>query len=481
MPKLTTTSDKPQTSRKTTKALLVGALLGAGIAASNAHADTVLHAFNWKYSDITNQAKQIAQAGYKKVLISPPLKSTGDQWWARYQPQDIRLIDSPVGNKEDLQALIAALKAEGVDVYADIVLNHMANESWKRSDLNYPGSELLTQYSQNMEYMNRQKLFGDLSLGQFSANDFHPAGCITDWGNPGHVQYWRLCGGNGDTGLPDLDPNAWVVGQQRLYLQALKDMGIKGFRVDAVKHMSNYQISQVFTPEITAGMHVFGEVITSGGKGSNDYHSFLEPYLNDTNHSAYDFPLFASIRDAFSYSGSMSKLHDPQAYGQALPNDRAITFTITHDIPTNDGFRYQIMDPTNEKLAYAYILGKDGGTPLIYSDALSADEDNDNGRWKNVWNRSDMVSMISFHNTMQGKSMETLYSDQCLLIFKRDKQGLVAINKCGEERSYTIDTYNVEFNWYMPYQDKLSNHSETITSRYHTLSVPARTARMLAL
>ncbi|MCG7497522.1 alpha-amylase family protein [Vibrio sp. Of7-15] len=467
-------------TKSITKSLLATSVV-VSLLPAYAQADTILHAFNWKYSDIIHQAEQIAQAGYKKVLISPPLKSTGPQWWARYQPQDIRVIDSPVGNKQDLQALIAALKAQGVEVYADIVLNHMANESWKRDDLNYPGSDLLTQYSQNMAYMNQQKLFGDLEQNQFSANDFHPAGCITDWSNPGHVQYWRLCGGNGDTGLPDLDPNSWVIDQQKRYLRALKDMGIKGFRVDAVKHMSDYQINQVFTPDIIAGLHVFGEVITSGGKGSNDYHSFLEPYLNNTNHAAYDFPLFASIRNAFSYHGSLSQLHDPQAYGQALPNDRAITFTITHDIPTNDGFRYQIMDPTSEKLAYAYILGKDGGSPLIYSDALDPSEDKDNGRWRDVWNQEYMVNMISFHNKVQGKSMEVMYSDQCLLVFKREKQGLVGINKCAESRTYTIDTHRFEFNWYQPYNDTLSQHSETFSSRYHALTIPAQTARMLAL
>lgn len=51
-------------------------------------------------------------------------------------------------------------------------------------------------------------------------------------------------------------------------------MGIKGFRIDAVKHMSQYQIDQVFTPEITANIHVFGEVITSGGAGNSGYESF---------------------------------------------------------------------------------------------------------------------------------------------------------------------------------------------------------------
>jgi alpha-amylase len=463
---------------KKTNSIIVSTLLFSSVITSSVQAETILHAFNWQYSAITEQASQIAQAGYKKVLISPPLKSTGNEWWARYQPQDIRLIDSPLGNKEDLQAMISALALKGVDVYADVVLNHMANESWKRSDLNYPGSELLNQYNQNMEYVNNQKLFGDLTQGLFSEGDFHPAGCITNWGDPGHVQYWRLCGGDGDVGLPDLDPNDWVVSQQRLYLQALKDMGVKGFRIDAVKHMSEYQINQVFTPEIISNMHVFGEVITSGGAGTGDYHSFLEPYLNSTSHSAYDFPLFASIRAAFSFNGSMTLLHDPLAYGQALPNERAVTFTITHDIPTNDGFRYQILDPTDEQLAYAYILGKDGGTPLIYSDALLPEEDKDNGRWKNVWSRSDMVNMIRFHNSMQGKSMQVMYSDQCMLIFKRDKQGFVAINKCGEDRTYTIDTDSYEFNWYIPYRDNLSDESVTFDSRYYNLTVPGRTARM---
>jgi len=448
---------------------------------TNVYADTILHAFNWKYSDVTIQASNIAKAGYKKVLISPPLKSSGKEWWARYQPQDIRLIDTPLGNKVDLQKLILALQKEGVDVYADIVLNHMANESWKRDDLNYPSSDLLSQYSTNSEYINKQKLFGDLSKGLFSSADFHSTGCISNYEDPGNVQFWRLCNGESDKGLPDLDPSNYVVKQQRLYLQSLKDMGIKGFRVDAVKHMSNYQINQVFTSDITSGMHVFGEVITTGGKGESHYEKFLEPYLNNTDHGAYDFPLFASLRSAFSYNGSMTALHDPQAFGQALPNNRAITFTITHDIPTNDGFRYQIMDPINEKLAYGYILGKDGGMPLIYSDGLPDNEDRDNRRWENVWNRDYMVKMISFHNDMKGKQMKTLYSDKCLLVFQREKNGLVAINKCSEKRNYTIDTYNTEFNWYMPYRDKLSNHIETITSRYHKLSVPAQTVRMLAL
>ncbi|NVD07730.1 alpha-amylase [Vibrio sp. JPW-9-11-11] len=445
------------------------------------YADAILHAFNWKYTDVTANATQIAANGFKKVLISPAMKSSGSQWWARYQPQDLRVIDSPLGNKQDLNVMIQALNKVGVDVYADVVLNHMANESWQRSDLNYPGTEVLNDYQNRSDYYQAQTLFGDLQDNLFSADDFHPAGCITNWSDPGHVQYWRLCGDQGDSGLPDLDPNQWVISQQQHYLNALKAMGIKGFRIDAVKHMSQYQIDQIFSSEITAGMHIFGEVITSGGQGDSGYEAFLAPYLNNTDHAAYDFPLFASIRAAFSFSGGMNQLHDPQAYGQALDDSRAITFTITHDIPTNDGFRYQIMDSTDEQLAYAYILGKDGGTPLIYSDDLPDNEDRDNGRWADVWRDATMINMLRFHNAMQGQSMTVLSSDQCTLLFKRGKQGVVGINKCGESKQVTVDTYQHEFNWYTPYKDPLSGESTTVSSRYHNFTLPARSARMWML
>ncbi|OOF26697.1 alpha-amylase family protein [Salinivibrio sp. IB872] len=448
------------------------------IYSATAHSEAILHAFNWPYQLVEARAEHIAEAGYKKVLVAPAMKSSGTEWWARYQPQDLRVIDSPLGNKQDFQAMIAALGQHGVAVYADVVLNHMANESGLRDDLNYPSAQVLEHYAQNQEAFEQQTLFGQLSQHLFSSMDFHPEGCITQWHDPGHVQYWRLCGGEGDVGLPDLDPNQWVVEQQRAYLSALKVMGVKGFRVDAVKHMSMYHINQVFTDAIREGMHIFGEVITSGGAGDQSYEAFLLPYLQQTTHSAYDFPLFSQIRRAFSFQGSLTQLHHPESVGQALDKHRAITFTITHDIPTNDGFRYQIMDPTDEALAYAYILGKDGGSPLIYSDELSAGEDKDNGRWQGVWKQPAMKAMLRFHNAMHGKPMTVIGSTQCLLLFKRDQAGIVAINKCDEPQSYTMDTREYPLNWYRPYYDVLSDATTTIASDFHTITIPARSAQM---
>ncbi len=459
-------------STKTCKAALTAVAL---LFSQYATADTILHAFNWTYDDVADKAQEIAELGYDKVLVSPAYKSSGNEWWARYQPQDLRLIDNPLGDTNDFKDMVQALSSHGVETYADIVLNHMANESWKRSDLNYPGDDVLATYAANTSYYNDITLFGDLQYGWLGANDFHPAGCISDYSNPGDVQYWRLCGGNGDVGLPDLDPNNWVVAQQKLYLNALKALGVTGFRVDAAKHMSNYHLNAVFTSDIKNGMHIFGEIITSGGAGNSSYDDFLAPYLNNTDHSAYDFPLFASMRSAFGFGGSMNQLVDPGAYGQALAGSRAVTFSITHDIPTNDGFRYQIMSSTDEHLATAYIMGRDGGVPMIYSDH---NESNDASRWVDMYKRDDIQGMLKFHNGVKNQGMQVINANDCIILFKRDHVGVVGINKCDNGQDVWVNTAEHNLWWYKNYRDTLSNDVQWVDSQWHKFYLPGRQARM---
>jgi len=441
-------------------------------------ADVILHAFNWSYNDVKNRAQEIKNLGYKKVLVVPPLKSSksGCAWWQRYQPQDYRVIDHCKGNKESFVAMINTLRSKGIDVYADIVLNHMANE--RNNSQSFPGSSALSDYNDRSSYWSKQKLFGNLGYGLFSSSDFHqPPACISDYTNVGDVQWNRLCGGGGDKGLPDLDPNSWVRDQQRAYLQSLKNLGVKGFRVDAAKHMSNWHINQVFTTSIKRGMHVFGEVITNGGSGDIEYDRFLKPYLDATGHSAYDFPLFQTIRGAFSYGGTLSSLVDPGAYGQALSPSKAVTFTITHDIPNNDGFRYNIMNQTDEKLAYAYILGKDGGVPMIYTDRGESGN-RDGNRWYDYYKKPFIKKMIDFHNRMNGKGQEVVAHNSCAILIRRGEDGIVGINKCGSTQYFNVNT-NGRFKWYRNYKDLNSGNNEIyITSSNYTFSIPKRNWKM---
>lgn len=452
-------------------------ILFCGVA-GHSHSDVILHAFNWHYNDVENRANDIANAGYRKVLVAPPLKSArwGCAWWQRYQPQDYRVIDHCKGNKQDFVNMIAALNNRGIEVYADIVLNHMANE--RNGSEDFPGASALSDYAQSSTYWQQQRLFGDLSAGLFSAYDFNqPAQCISDYGNRGDVQWNRLCGGNGDIGLPDLNDNGWVIAQQRAYLQSLKQLGVTGFRLDAAKHMTIDHINSAMSSAILAGMHVFGEVITNGGQGEWEYEAFLKPYMNGTGHGAYDFPLFHQIHSAFGFSGSLSQLVDPGAVGQALPSHLAVTFVLTHDMPNNDGFRYHLMSREDETLAYAYLLGRDGGVPLVYSDHGESG-DRDGQRWFDVFNRSDLVAMIQFHNRMQGQQQEVLAHSNCALLFRRGEEGLVGINKCGHTVSFEVSTHN-RFKWFRNYSDVMTGAvAFQVTSGTHRFELSPRSWKM---
>lgn len=455
-----------------TTRLLLG--LAALTLASAAHADVILHAFNWRYDEVAAQADEISARGYRMVLVSPPLKSEGSAWWARYQPQDYRVIDSPLGNTESFRLMAQRLATAGVRLYADIVVNHMANESGQRPDLNYPGQRVLARYAAEAAYFERQRLYGDLSQNLLSPQEFREARCINDYNNVFQVQNWRLCGGGGDTGLPDLNDNDAVVIQQRLYLSALKQLGVSGLRIDAAKHMTAKQLARIFTDDIVADTFVFGEVITGSGLGDPEYQLYLVPYLASSGHAAYDFPMHASLRRAFAFGGNLAELADPLERGQALPDARAVTFTVTHDMPNNSGFRGQLLDPVDETLAYAYVLGRNQGTPMLYSDHNESGD----GRWVDAWRRADLSAMIAFHNQMRGEDMHMLAQGACFVIFRRGVRGLVGINKCGNSVDVDLDIVADKLWWRSYYRDVLSGNVINIDRRGYRVTLPPRAARM---
>lgn len=397
--------------------------------------NVILHAFDWPYARIAHYAEAIANAGFKSVLVSPPMKSlhhrNGSPWWQRYQPQDYRVIDNQLGNTHDFILMTEALKKHDLHIYVDVVFNHMANESDHRTDLNYPSEKILNQYKDEEEYFEKIRLFGDLSKALFTEQDFVNAFPIKDWHNPWEVQHGRISGGSNDPGLPTLKCAENVVKQQQKYLRALKQLGIKGFRIDAAKHLTLEHIQRVWDEDVSKGMHIFGEIITDGGASRDEYELFLEPYLKSTSLGAYDFPLFHSVFNVLEKSRPMTELINPYSVGQALAYDRAITFAITHDIPNNDVFLDQVMSPVSERLAYCYLLGRDGGVPLVYSDLNTSGITDESGqpRWLDFWQDPILSRMIAFHHQMHSLPMQILEAGDDHLVFSRGNEGIVAINR----------------------------------------------------
>ena len=438
--------------------------------------DVIFHAFNWQYQDLINAVSDIREAGYGAILIPPPLYSNpeGDQWWQRYQPKDYRVLLSHLGEKKDLLDLIQTCHETDpkIRVYADIVINHMANED-RPDRLNFPGKDELDKYRSDPTFENN-RLYGDLSEGLFSPWDFNQTGNIqgNEWSNRDRVIFGNL----GD--LPDLNDSPWVLLQQRNMIIALADMGFDGFRIDAIKHMTERTIDNFADSDEIASKYLFGEVLTGS---DHDENIFIDPFLRETWISAYDFPLFQTIREAFSIGGSLRRLARPEAEDNALPWHRAVTFVINHDVPYNEGFRSWLLDRHDEHLAYAYIMGKDGGVPLVFSDHNESvgqyPEDRD--RWTNIVERPDLLNMIRFHNAVHGEPMAILYESHTVLIFRRGEKGIVAIHKGGTEDWLEFSTWGLK----NPgnYTDLIHNHQMELSGDRFTLYVPPRTAQMWLL
>jgi len=431
--------------------------------------DVILHAFDWHYTDISSNAGRIAGLGYGAVLIPPPLYSdvSGTEWWQRYQPKDYRIIRSFLGNKDALEKMIAALHSNGVRVYVDIVFNHMANED-RPDRFNFPGEAELLRYKEERSSFEEDRLYGNLDDGLFSPWDFNPYGAIMDWLDPFQSTEYSL------SGLPDLDLGQWVIDQQRRCLQELNAMGIDGYRVDAVKHLPEAHIKSVFETSDMAGKYLFGEALTSN---DNEERIFLWPLFHDTGLSFYDFPLHETLRRTFSPDGSMRELVDPAAFGQALPKWRALTFGVTHDMPNNDGFRGVMLQPQDEYLTNVYLMGRDGGVPLIYSDnnQSAANYPEDRNRWANSWKRDDIAAMLRFHNAVHGQQQSSLYEDDGFLVFARGEVGMVAINKTEDWQHPAISTEGL-----CPggYRCQIHGYQMDVRGDRFTFAIPPREAQM---
>ncbi|KJH69593.1 alpha-amylase family glycosyl hydrolase [Aliterella atlantica] len=436
--------------------------------------DVIFHAFNWKYQDIIKAVEDIHKAGYGSVLVPPPLYSNpeGKDWWQRYQPKDYRVLLSHLGGKKDLQQLIEKChKFEPkVKVYADIVINHMANEN--RADrLNFPGEAELEKYRSQPDVYEENRLYGNLREGLFSPWDFNQAGNIQahEW-----LERIRVIFGN-LSDLPDLNDSPWVLLQQRKMFIALAKMGFDGFRIDAIKHLTERMIDNFADLDEIASKYLFGEVLTGSDR---DEDIFIDPFLQETWISAYDFPLFGTIREAFSFGGSLRKLVRPEAEDNALPWHRAVTFVVNHDVPYNNGFRSWLLERQDEHLAYAYILGKDGGVPLIFSDHNESAEQHpeDKDRWTNIIERPDLVNMIRFHNAVHGQLMVILFESDTTLVFRRGNLGIVAINKGGTETWVEFSTWGLKNPG--DYVDLIHGHQMKVEGNRFTLYIPLRTAQM---
>ncbi|MFM5540452.1 alpha-amylase family glycosyl hydrolase [Aeromonas veronii] len=488
----------------------------------------ILHMFNTDYADITRQADDIASQGFGAVLISPPYTWRDDgpytseekkgQWYHCYQPEDLRSVDNPHGNLQGLHEMVWVLRARGIDVIADIPLNFMgiggeagAGGNDNKGTLQYPSVDIrkargtkikqhpgVVEAQRLVRYIhdqNRKPIEQFLTQPYTSAHDFESSRSdVTDWECLKNIQENRL------DGMPKVKPNQWMIEAQRQYLSELRKIGIKGYRIDAEKHMTSEHFSRVFTPDIIDGMTVFGETITNGYDSTwNEYHK--NRLQKQSNIGAYDFPLQNEMIEAFKIHGNLQRLAFlPGKSPTDIPVRQSVTFSINHDIPNNGSiFGHMLFsDPVDELLANAYIFSLPIRTPLLFSDgrvqssvsSVSVTNSTVIGgkAWTDWWKSPEVARMVKFNNENGGKpgiwfAHSGAFCSESCLAFSRGSEGrihtaVVVINKASSPVSGKWPM-KLEPGVYVDLGPSKSNNYVVTNNGELTLEIPGRTALML--
>ena len=371
----------------------------------------IVQLFDQPFAKAQKALPRLQKLGFTHLLVSPPQKShSSPRWWGRYQPVDFTQIEGPLGDAADLHRLCLAARHRGISIVADTVIHHLSNES---QYVRMRGDRILSaQYPR----FNHNDLRGVHRLGR-------------------------------GRGLPILDTrSAWVRSQLKSYLHDLYDLGVRGYRFDSAKHIDPHLF-----PELLGGLPAmlsFGELVYT------EPEQFPSEYWKSMK--GYDFPLASQLRKAFAPGGDLGSLLHPKALWGPL----SVPFVNHHDLIKNRrGFsEFRVADLIDRRLAYAYLLARGEGTPLVYGTDLRYPE---------------VKAGLTFHRAYEGEPLLPVAASRTFLAFQRGSQSLVAINKAGSSQ---VVTANLEPG---RYRDLVTGWiGDTSHGRLHW-RVPGRSASLL--
>lgn len=420
---------------------------GEVIPATSIQDMNILHAWNWKMTDIVGKLDMVKDAGYGAIQISPMQpkmdgtqysdQSTSSEWWKLYQPTDLKVAESGdnfLGTKEQLTTLCSEAKKKDIKIIVDVVANHLATNTsqWKKS---YPRHN----YSSSINYNNRESIVkGDL----------------------------------GQPPLPDLDTHSSTV--QTAVLEMLKsyiDCGISGFRFDAAKHIEtpeeNGSYKSQFWPTVLNGTteyalsknlgepYYYGEILNEVGPGMN-FSSYTK---------------YMSICDNKQGTNVVQAIHNSStnnlssSYNTGANPDHLVLWAESHDTYANDSGYDITRSYLSSEINKAYMIQasrKDAAT-LYFARPSSMNATIGSISTTTGWNNKEVKAINKFHARYLNKSESVSIEDGKYFVNVRGSgafAGAAIINVCGSNTA-TISVLGLPDGKYI---DLISNNTFSVTN-----------------
>lgn len=313
----------------------------------------------WK--NLEQKAEALAEAGFTAIWLPPPYKGFAgalDAGYGVYDRYDLGEFDQKgsvgtrYGTLDELKAAIAALKAKRIQVYADVVMNHMMGAD-EYDQFTYAGQEF--NVPTRFLFAGRRGKYSTYTWQYYNFNGVQFA--------DGSWRNWK-----GGWDFPPY-PDAWdnLMGCEIRYRDDdnreelirwgkwLTDMlGLDGYRLDATKHM--------YTPFVNQWLdQVKGNRFAVSEAQFYDL-NHLKEYAAATGGrtSLFDFPLHKAFADTLNPNGA-GDLRALRFAGFTEGNGPlSVSFVENHD---TDG-SYPVVN--QKMLAYAYMLLRANGYPCVF-------------------------------------------------------------------------------------------------------------------
>jgi len=368
---------------------------------------------------VEERLPDLARAGFTALWLPPPSKAASwtSMGYDPYDFYDLGEFDQKggvptwFGTRAELQSLIRAAHAAGMQVYADMVFNH--NSGADGQEVNPLDGEL------------RWTAFTPRS-GRFPR----------DW-TCFHPSRYELRDRETFGGMPDLCHR-----NPRVYLELieycrwlLEEVGFDGFRYDCVRGFGAWMVRSIQELRALRDGVAFKPYAVAEYWDSD---RVIDDWLGDADTGsenpvgAFDFPLRWRLRDLCDRPGfSLRALAEPGTLVGDRPRD-AVTFVENHDVARDTPVIH------DKLMAYAFILTHEGYPCVFWQDYFDFGLARPDGA-------GGLAALVRAHERHAGGPAQVLHVEDDLYVMQRaggdGRSGLLLVlNNRGAWHGATVRT-----------------------------------------
>lgn len=361
---------------------------------------TMMQYFHWYIPDdgtlweqVQDRASELAQAGFTVLWLPPAYKGQGGQFDVGYGVYDLfdlgefdqkGSVRTKYGTKEQYLAAIRAAKQVGLQIYADVVLNHkdggdetervMAIPFAKDNRMHPLGPIQEIEVYTRFTFPGRGDKHSSMKWNHWQFDSVNHNMLARDIGDGivylfegrSFEQFVDLEKGNYDFLLGcDLDmDNLQVQGELKYWSEwYLETTNVDGFRLDAIKHIPTWFFVD-WLKHIRNYAH--RELFTVGEYWSSNINA-LHWYISATEGqmSLFDVPLHYNFHVASKSGGNYDMRYILNNTLMQQQPAKAVTFVENHDSQPLQALE-SVVESWFKPLAYAIILLRQEGYPCVF-------------------------------------------------------------------------------------------------------------------